>query len=106
MTINELATVTGLRVDVQWNEGLGKFQVWLRNGSRSVEIQDGIMLVGAWGGGKSRKDAIEDYCLQIQGKTIVVNAYGGEKRREISVPTSLIYEDSLNDKPATNKATV
>lgn len=94
MTISELAMVTGLRVDVQWNEGLGKFQVWLRDGSRSVEVKDDGMLRGAWGGGKTRTEAIEDYCSQIQGQTIVINAYGGEKRRDVSVPASVICEDT------------
>ena len=92
MTIDELIIVTGLNLDVRWNEILGIFQTWLRHGTGSVDIKENG-LRGAWGGGKTRKASIEDYCGRIQGTTIVVNAHR-EDRQEIQIPPSVVYEES------------
>ncbi len=92
MTIDELIIITGLKLDVQWNEGLGFFQTWLRHNSGSIDVKDGQMLRGVWGKGDTRKESIEDYCLEIQGQTIVINAFGKD-RQEINLPPSITYTE-------------
>lgn len=50
-----------------------------------VEIKDGCILIGTYGNGKNKKEAMEDYAKQISEKLIVVNAYG-PNRKEIHMP--------------------
>jgi len=43
---------------------------------KGVEVKTGLTLEGAYGNGTTPEKAIEDYCKEISGKWIVVNAYG------------------------------
>lgn len=52
---------------------------------RSTEVKNGMMLRGAYGSGETQAEAADDYLKQIAGETLVVNAYG-DNRREIKVP--------------------
>ena len=100
MTLNEFIVMTGLDLHIRWTEGLGIFQVDFRG----VDVKEGMMLAGNWGGGKTREAAIKDYCRQIQGQLLVLNAYN-EKRREIKVPELLVYVPA-EDKPPTEQPQV
>lgn len=47
------------------------------------------ILRGEYGDGDTPQEAIEDYVEKIKGKLLVVNASGGNTRRQLTAPTSL-----------------
>lgn len=49
----------------------------------NCEIKDGYFLKTSFGIGDTFEDACEDYLAQIQGKTLVFDAYGN--RREVEI---------------------
>lgn len=52
---------------------------------KGVEVKSGLTLEGAYGNGMTPEDAIKDYCSEISGEWIVINAYGND-RKMICVP--------------------
>ena len=46
---------------------------------KGVEVKKGLTLEGAYGNANTPEDAIKDYCKQISGQWIVVNAYGNNR---------------------------
>lgn len=52
---------------------------------RHAEVKKGSFLVGEYGDGDTKKEAIRNYATTISGKLLVINAYGKD-RREIKVP--------------------
>lgn len=59
-----------------------------------AEIKDGACLMSLSGNGWTELEAMTDLILQINGRRMVVNAYGND-RREFDVPNEL-YIDTLN----------
>ncbi len=57
---------------------------------KHCEIQDGGLLIGSYGNGRTPEDAIINYIPKIVGHAIVINAMDKEARREIYVPLSLL----------------
>jgi hypothetical protein len=52
----------------------------------NAEVKDGICLVGTFGNGATKAEAIKDYAKKISGKRLVIDAFNKEKRREIEAP--------------------
>lgn len=55
----------------------------------NAEVIEGTMLASTYGNGSTPDEALKEYIKQIEGKTIVFNAMGGDKRREYKVPMNL-----------------
>ena len=95
MTIQELTIITETNLKVKWNEGLGIFQVSLKdaNGSgvETIEERGSGILTSTWGSGKTKNEAIGDYCDEIAGKILVIDALR-KRRREYPVPNSLCWK--------------
>lgn len=53
----------------------GKIGVHFEN----CDVKDGCFLIGAFGRGNTFEEACENYLEQIQGKTLVFNAFGNRK---------------------------
>lgn len=87
MDLNEFMKVAGLELDVRWTEGLRLFQVDFK----CVDVADGHCVVSKWGGGRTRRNAIEDYCSQVQGQILVQHALCPEETRRIPAPSKLEY---------------
>lgn len=51
---------------------------------KNSEVKEGHFLKGTYGTGKTFEDACEDYLNQLHGKTLVFNAYSGN-RKEVRV---------------------
>lgn len=47
---------------------------------KGVEVKSGATLEGVYGKGMTPEDAIKDYCSEISGEWIVVNAYGNDRK--------------------------
>jgi len=47
---------------------------------KGVEVKKGLTLEGAYGNGMTPEEAIKDYCKQISGQWIAVNAYSDSRR--------------------------
>lgn len=87
MKIKDFASVAGLRLEVNGTlDGHGK-PYWTCR-LADTEISEGAVLSNIWGRGRTHRQAINDYCQAIQGKTIIYRAYH-EDRRVIKVPASL-----------------
>ena len=56
--------------------GLSKYTAKFKN----VEVKKGLALEGAYGNGGTPEQAITDYCKQISGQWIVINAYGSNRQ--------------------------
>jgi len=61
---------------------------------KGSEIKESTFLTGACGNGNTLEETIRDYCYQISGKTIVLNAMSDTNRIEIQVP-ELTYSREL-----------
>lgn len=61
----------------------------------SAEVAEGGMLRGVYGEGETEAEAIADYCDQINGERLVLNAFRSE-RREIAVPRLLAPATSMD----------
>lgn len=55
------------------------------------EAAEGSMLCSTFGDGHSEREAISNYCKEIAGRVLVVNAYDQTNRKEIAVPRMLYY---------------
>jgi hypothetical protein len=77
MTALETLVNTGFKLRIYKNNSIGKIQIdfpeWY--------VKDGIVLEGAWGGGKTIEEAARDYLEKIKNKTLVSGI--GKGRREI-----------------------
>jgi len=81
ITLTEFSDIIQVSLEMRYHNGQRRFSVLFEHG----EIQDGNFLRGSSGNGKTPDEAMADYCKQISGKTLIVNAYG-ENRREFGVP--------------------
>jgi len=94
MTIEEVMTITETELKIKWNEGLEIFQVSLRDyvgvghgyGIETIENKGSGILTGTWGGGKTKKQAILNYCSRIEGLILVKDGMDRYKRREYPMP--------------------
>lgn len=83
-----------LNVELEVNErppssGLYRYYVSFNN----TEVSEGSMLIGSFGNGSTIDEALQDYCKEIETKTIVLFARS-DKRREILCP-KLIHTKQL-----------
>jgi hypothetical protein len=46
-------------------------------------------LLGLSGDGPTPSASVADYCRQLEGRLLIVNAFSGDERREIQVPNDL-----------------
>ena len=53
------------------------------------ESKSSGVLISEFGNGKTPKIALENYITSIKGKVLVLDATGGDKRREFVVPSNL-----------------
>lgn len=50
------------------------------------EIKEDVILTYSYGNGATLSDAVNDYCKQLSGKTIVFNAMNSKDRQTYRVP--------------------
>jgi hypothetical protein len=62
--------------------GLSRYYAYFEN----TELMENGCLVGAFGNGQTKDDAISDYARRILGYRLVVNASSKTDRREIQCP--------------------
>jgi len=95
MTIQELMIITETNLKVKWNEGLGIFQVSLKDENgysvETIEKKGSGILTSSWGSGEHKGLAIEDYCDEIAGKILVIGGIT-KNRREYPVPQTIYWK--------------
>ena len=87
MTLTEYCDTLNLNLKITYHHNRGSRYSARFEGL--VEIKADGMLSSCRGEGTSPLAALLDFVKAIQGKTIVLNAAGGDKRREYRVPMSL-----------------
>lgn len=65
-----------------WDKPLWRAEI------KGAELKRGGMLIGRSGEGETPQKAIEDYVFAIKGETIVIDAYG-ENRKEFKIPSNI-----------------
>lgn len=85
-TLQEFADQHGLVMEI-YERDTKEFPLLLRYYARfeNCEISDGIVLISAFGNGKTPDDAMEDYTKQISGKKLIVST--NETRVVIHAPS-------------------
>ncbi len=87
MTLDELSYIVGENLEIHTkisSDGKAIFYVRLPH----AEIKGDGFLTSATGSGTTLAKAKKDYCKEIAGKRLVLNAMG-EDRREYNIPATL-----------------
>ena len=84
MILKELGTIIGKKVILSYNQFGDVFHCRFEK----VEVKKGGILCSAWGAGKSKKQAQNDYASKLAGQTIILNAMT-DNRREFNIPDTL-----------------
>ncbi len=88
MTIEEFANAHGLTMEIvergafaRKHTPVDRFYARFKD----AEVQEGSVLIGVTGNGNSEYEAIYNYAEKIEGKMLVIDAFGSN-RKEIMVP--------------------
>jgi len=84
MTIEEFADKNNLVMEIHERSDEDSPARFYAHFEHSDIAEDG-MLIGKYGDGESKKQAILNYAMEISGKVLVIGAFSG-RRREIVVP--------------------
>jgi len=84
--ITDYCDILNLDLDMKYYNNQGKR--WTASISEA-EVKEGGTLASTYGQGTYPEEAISDYISKIAGKRLVINATGGDRRREFVVPLNL-----------------
>lgn len=86
ITLEAFTEIIGTSIILRRYAGQGGRWVADINGAY---IKDGVKLVSWDGSGNNPEAAMRDYAKKIQGKSLVLNAFLPDQRREFNVPKDL-----------------
>ena len=89
MNITEYADVINVNITITYYHN--QQQRWCAHfeGAEVLEHEGSAILAILHGNGSTPYEALQDYLDNVEGKILVFNATGGDKRREFKVPMSI-----------------
>ena len=89
MNIEEYADILNIQLRITYypNQN-GRWTASFEGVETKADASSGI-LDSTYGNAESPDEAINDYVEKIRGRLLVINATGGDKRREFIVPATL-----------------
>jgi len=87
MRLEQFADIIGVNLEITYYANQdGRFCTQLAN----TAVREGAVNRYTFGNGKTYEESAREYAREIQGTTIVVDAYSESRRKEYNVPKDLV----------------